>query len=159
MRTKTPAGSAETETLRKRAADLLIQRPLSSGLLEEKLTAWGGTPQQARETVNWLLDIGLLDDGEYAKAVARHYQRKGYGLYKIKDELCRRKVPREYWEDALAELDEFDEIKDRLLAARLEDPTDRKQLKKASDALARRGFSWSQISEALNRYRCDWDES
>ena len=45
------------------------------------------------------------------------------------------------------------------LAARLEDPTDRKQLKKASDALARRGFSWSQISEALNRYRCDWDES
>ena len=37
-------------------------------------------------------------------------------------------------------------------------PTDRRELKKASDALARRGYHWSDISEGLRRLGADIEE-
>ena len=36
-----------------------------------------------------------------ARMVVRHYAAKGYGPRKIRDELYRRGVPREFWEDAM----------------------------------------------------------
>ena len=107
---------------------------------------------------SWAQDIGLLNDREYAAALVRHYQDRGYGVYKIKDELYRRKVPREYWEEALEALEEPGEQISRLLAARLKDPTDPKQVKKASDALVRRGFSWSQVSQGIEGFRRTWED-
>lgn len=144
--------------LREKAVSLLTGRLMSAGQLEEKLLARGGTPQQVDEIIRWAQTIGLLNDREYAKALARHYQTRGYGLYKIKDELYRRRVPREYWEEALAELEEPDEVIDRFVAAKLKDPGDRKQVKKVSDALVRRGFSWSQVSAGIQRALREWPE-
>lgn len=144
--------------LREKAVSLLTGRLMSAGQLEEKLLARGGTPQQVEEIIRWAQTIGLLNDREYAKALARHYQTRGYGLYKIKDELYRRRVPREYWEEALAELEEPDEVIDRFVAAKLKDPGDRKQVKKVSDALVRRGFSWSQVSAGIQRALREWPE-
>lgn len=145
-------------SLRARAVSLLTGRPMSAGTLREKLLAKGGQPDQVEEIVAWAQNIGLLNDEEYAKALARHYQARGYGVYKIKDELHRRQVPREYWEEALAELEEPDERIDRFLADKLKDPEDRKQVKKAADALVRRGFSWSQVSSGIERFRRNWAE-
>lgn len=144
--------------LREKAVSLLTGRLMSAGQLEEKLLARGGTPQQVEEIIRWAQTIGLLNDREYAKALARHYQTRGYGLYKIKDELYRRRVPREYWEEALAELEEPGEVIDRFVAAKLKDPGDRKQVKKVSDALVRRGFSWSQVSAGIQRALREWPE-
>lgn len=144
--------------LREKAVSLLTGRLMSAGTLREKLLVKGGSPRQVEEIVIWAQDIGLLNDEEYAKALARHYQAKGYGMYKIKDELYRRQVPREYWEDALATLEEPDELIDRFLEGKLKDPEDRKQVKKASDALVRRGFSWSQVSSGIERFRRNWRE-
>lgn len=47
-----------------------------------------------------------------------------------------------------------DETLDRLVAARLRGipRPDRKDLKRVSDALARRGYAWDDISAALRRY-------
>lgn len=151
---KTAAASA---ALRARAVNMLSVRALSAGQLNEKLLAKGATERQAAETVAWAVDLGLVNDAEYAKALVRHYQAKGYGLYKIKDELYRRRVPKLYWEDALAEMDEADEAIDAFLAKKLRDPEDRKECKKASDALARRGFSWSQIAAGIERRKSQTD--
>ena len=145
--------------LREKAVSLLTGRLLSAGTLREKLLAKGGSEAQVEDIIRWAEDIGLLSDEEYAKALARHYQAKGYGIYKIKDELYRRQVPREYWEEALAQLEEPDEIIDRFLAKKLTDPEDRKQVKKASDALVRRGFTWSQVSSGIERFRRDFDDT
>ena len=57
----------------------------------------------------------------------------------------------------MAQLGEPDEAIDRFLSARVTDPEDRKQVKKASDALVRRGFSWSQVSEGIARLRSDYE--
>lgn len=143
--------------LRSRAVDLLSVRAMSAGQLNEKLMAKGATERQAAETVAWAVEIGLVNDAEYAKALVRHYQAKGYGLYKIKNELYRRRVPKAYWEDALAEMDDAEDTIDAFLAKKLRDPEDRKECKKASDALARRGFSWSQIAAGIERRKYQTD--
>ena len=99
---------------------------LSAGQLQEKLMAKGATDRQAAEVVAWALEIGLLNEEEYAKILARHYQARGYGIYKIKDELYRRQVPRRYWEQALAELEDPEEFIDAFLARKVQDPGDRR---------------------------------
>lgn len=149
--------AAFAAALRGKAASLLTGRMLSAAQLREKLCAKGATPAQAEEVSRWAEEIGLLNDAAYACSLVSHYQAKGYGSYKIKDELYRRRIPREYWEDALAELGEPDEAIDRFLSARVTDPEDRKQVKKAADALARRGFSWSQVSEGIERLRSNYE--
>ena len=77
--------AAFVATLRERTVALLSARMLSAGQLQEKLMAKGATDRQAAEVVAWALEIGLLNEEEYAKILARHYQARGYGIYKIKD--------------------------------------------------------------------------
>ncbi len=145
--------SAAYMTLRDRTVSILSRRMLSGGTLREKLKEKGANDAQTDEIVRWAEDIGLLNDRAYAAALVDYCQRKGWGLYKIRDELYRRRVPRELWEEALAALEDPAETIDRFLKQKLNDPTDRKQVKKASDTLARRGFSWHQVSEGIERAR------
>lgn len=142
-------------TLRENTVRQLSQRLLSTGQVRKKLQNAGATEAQAAEIVAWAVDIGLLNDEDYAKALARHYQARGYGLYKIKDELYRRQVPRACWDEALDGLEDPSEAIDAFLARRVQDPADPKQLKKASDALVRRGFSWRQVADGVDRLRRD----
>ena len=115
--------------------------------------------ERAEEVADRLTELGLLNDEEYARMVARHYAAKGYGPRKLRDELYRRGVPRELWEDALEERetdgDQVLELARRKL--REKEPT-RENLKKVSDYLARRGYGWEEISAALERIRAEWGD-
>ena len=113
---------------------------------------------QAEAVADRLTDLGLLNDTEYARTVARHYAGKGYGPRKLRDELYRRGVPREHWEDALSELEPDDSQIDKLARQKLRgaEPT-RENLKKVSDYLARRGYCWEEISSALERIREEYE--
>jgi regulatory protein len=63
-------------------------------------------------------------------------------------------VPRPLWEEAVQELPSSKKTVDRLLRARLNGrEPDRETLKKACDALARRGFSWEEIQAAAERIK------
>ena len=53
-------------------------------------------------------------------------------------------------------MDGPEEAIDAFLARKLTDPEDRKQVKKAADALMRRGFTWEQVSEGIERSRRAW---
>ena len=59
-----------------------------------------------KHEVDYIFD---LDDEEYAGQIVRHYSAKGYGERRIREELYRRGIPREYWKDALAQQPETDE--------------------------------------------------
>lgn len=152
--------AAEESRARRRAANILSARPLSRKELEKRLVEKGETPQHAQAAADYMEHLGYLDDQAYAKALVEHYAAKGYGSRRIRDELYRRGVPRDYWDEALAELEEPDGALDRLVAAKLRrvDAPDRKDLKRVSDALLRRGYAWSDISAALRRYTDDFDE-
>ncbi len=147
-------GAAQAAKYKEAALDLIAARPLSRFELIKKLTDKDCPSDQAEAIADRLEQLGYLDDGQYAKTVAKHYAAKDYGPYKIKDELYRRGVPREHWEDALAELEDSAESLDAFVARKLagvEHP-DRRELKRVSDALSRRGYSWQEISAALDRY-------
>lgn len=174
------AAAGGRSKLMERAVELLSHRPMSRRELLDKLCApprqkrekypydklddgpdpellraqAEGLREQAEGVADRLADLGLLNDGEYAHTVVRHYAAKGYGPRKIRDELYRRGVPREYWEDALEEREPDERQIDKLVRQKLRDgePT-RENLKRVSDYLACRGYGWEEISAALERYK------
>ena len=150
--------AAETHrALKDQAVALLLQRPYSKRELCTRLMRRGAEEVQAAEIAAWTEEIGLLDEGLYAARIVRHYSQKGFGPYKIRDELYRRGIPRELWEEAIAELPDPEEAIADYLHRYLRS-TDPKALKRASDALGRRGFSWSDISPVIRRFGAQWED-
>ena len=122
-------------------------------LPEDSETAWEELEARAEVVAGWLEELGLLNDEQYARDVVRWCGEKGYGERRVRDELFRRGVPRELWDEALESFSSSEEAIDRFLSQKLRRwDGDPKELKRAADALARRGFSWSEISEALERF-------
>ena len=166
--------AAALHRMKQKALNALTARPLSRKELTRKLTARprpdrngekGELPPQpdlepqAEAVADWLEGLGLLNDLEYAKNLVRHYERKGYGPRKIRDELYRRGVPREYWDEALEEREGSEEAIDAFLRARLKGALpEGKELKRVTDALARRGFSWPDIAAGLRRYGAEVED-
>lgn len=144
---------------RVKAAQLASGRMMSRKELADKLNRKGIAPDTAEEAVEWLTSLGAVDDAAYAGVIARHYAASGYGPGRVRQELQKRGVPRELWDDALAQLPDSTDAIDRFLRRKLGGRTpDRPALKKLSDALLRRGFSWSDIRPALNRLGEEIDE-
>ena len=168
--------AAGQSKLNERAADLLSARSMSRRELVDKLTAPprrrrkpGEEPEPApdpdalaaeREALRAAAEaaadrmerLGLLDDRAYAETIVRHYGGKGFGERKLRDELYRRGVPRELWDDALAGRESGGEDLFHLAERKLRgEPPTRENLKKVSDFLARRGYGWEEISAALAR--------
>lgn len=136
---------------RARAARMASSRMLSKKELTERLEKKGVAPETADETAEWLETLGAVDDVAYAGVIVRHYGGS-YGEKRVRQELQRRGIPRELWDEALEQLPDSAETIDRILQAKLRGKTlDGAALKKLSDALLRRGFSWSDIRPALNR--------
>ena len=85
--------------------------------------------------------------------MVRHYAAKGFGEGRVRQELQRRGIDRELWEEALEQMPEGTDKLDRFIAARLTDPDDQGQVRKISAALFRRGYSWEEIRSALRRFQ------
>ena len=173
--------AAEHSKLNERAVEILSARPMSRKELVDKLTApkprkkrGEGQPEPSPEALeaerealraaadgvaDRFAELGLINDEEYARTVVRYYSAKGFGVRRIRDELYRRGVPREFWDRALSELETNDSSLDELVRKKLRgaEPT-RENLKKVSDYLARRGFGWEEISSALRRYGADFED-
>ena len=152
--------SVERSDRKLRAMNLAAGKPISRRELERKLASWGAGEEEQEAVCSRLEELGFLNDALYAEQVVRHYSAKGYGLRKLRDELYRRGVPRELWDEALERAEDPAEAIDAFLAKKLGDtpPEDRRAWKRASDALARRGYAWSDISEGLRRYGAEWEE-
>lgn len=141
---------------RERALRIIGARPMSCRELYDRLLEKGETQENAEECVQWLLSLHYLDDVQYGGMVVRHYAAKGYGLQKIKNELFRRGISKSLWDDALSEMPETEDKVYELLCRRLKSSEpDREELKKATDALFRRGFSWDEIKCAVNRFKAE----
>ena len=150
----------ENEGFRSYALRVVTDAPKSRKMLLKNLEEKKCPPEKARGIADWLEDLGYLDDAAYAREVAELYTRKGYGKRKIRDEFYRRGVPRELWDEALEQIEEEDNASaiDAFLEKKLKGSHDPKDVKRASDALARRGYRWPEISDALRRYGMEvWD--
>lgn len=145
--------SAKTSEAKAQAAAIIGSRALSKRELQRRLVKKGAGEPDAQAAADWLEDIGAVDDGQYAAMVARHYAARGYGPAKIRDELYRRGVDKSLWDGALEELPPAGEALDALIRKKARgDLSDPREVKRVSDALLRRGFSWPQVRDALRRY-------
>ena len=138
---------------------LLSRKPQSRKELEHKLREWEASEQETEAICDRLEELGYLNDAAYAGQVVRHYSGKGYGERKVRDELYRRGIPREMWDEALEQSREpaqaIDDFLEKKLSGRV---PDRKELKRISDALVRRGYRWSDINEGLRRYGAELED-
>lgn len=141
-----------------RAVRIVSASSVSKRDLEQRLIHKGEDPEQAREAVRWMADLDLVDDRKTAEQIVRRCAGKGYGISRARQALYEKRIPKELWEEALADYpDQTDAIAD-FLQTRLGTDRDPKALRKAIDALMRRGHSYGQIRAALQKLSLDTDE-
>jgi len=142
---------------REKALEYISQRQMSAKELSRKLRDKGADEETADYCVRWIMERGLINEEAYAGAIVRHYAVKGYGEGRVRQELMRRGIPRELWEDALSQMPEDSSKLDRFIASRLKDPEDRDAVRKLSASLCRRGYGSEEIRAALDRFRASYD--
>ena len=138
-----------------RAVRIVSAASVSKRDLEERLVRKGEDPEQAREAVAWMEDLHLVDDRNTAEQIVHSCISKGYGLQRAKQALYEKRIPKQYWEEALEDYpDQADRI-ESFLRSRLDGDSDQKQIKKAIDALIRRGHSYGTIRRVLQSLSFD----
>lgn len=143
--------AGQNSQLRAAAAQLASGRMCSRREMCDKLTRRGADEQQAADTLDWLEGLGAIDDAAYAGVIVRHYGASLYGRRRVCQELQRRGISRELWEDALCQLPDAAQAVRAYLRARTKGAAlDEKTRKRLGDALLRRGFVWNDIRPALN---------
>ena len=126
--------------------------------LEQRLVRKGEDPQQAKEAVRWMEDLHLVDDRNTAEQIVHSCISKGYGLARAKQALYEKRIPKEFWDEALEDYPDQMEKIERFLRSRLDADSDEKQKKKAIDALLRRGHNYGAIRQALNNLSFEPEE-
>ena len=144
---------AKRSLTKAKAANMIASRPLSKRELQKRLVSKGSDETDAHDAVKWLEQLGAVDDEAYAATLVRHYCSRGYGSARVREELHRRGVPRELWDEALSQMPESSDTLDELIQKKKRgDLADPKERKRVCDALLRRGFSWSEVRAAMGRY-------
>lgn len=141
-----------------RAVRIVSASSVSRRDLEERLVRKGEDPAQAKEAVAWMEDLHLVDDRETARQVVQSCIYKGYGLARAKQALYEKRIPKVYWEEALTDYPDQTERIEGFLRSRLDADSDDKQVKRAVDALIRRGHSYSAIRQVLSTLSFDTEE-
>ena len=133
-----------------RAVRIVSASSVSKSDLQHRLIQKGEDPQQAADAVSWMEELKLVDDRQTAEQIVSRCIARGYGLARAKQALYEKRIPREYWADVLEDYpDQIEKILD-FLRSRLDDDADQRDVKRAVDALIRRGHSYGDIRRALS---------
>ena len=152
---KTAAGQMSAKM---RAVRIVSASSVSKRDLEDRLVRKGEDPDQAKEAVRWMEDLHLVNDRNTAEQVVHSCISKGYGLQRAKQALYEKRIPKEYWEAALADYPDQSEKIESFLRQRLDADSDDREVKKAIDALLRRGHSYGTIRRVLNDLSFDTED-
>ncbi len=145
--------SAQRASAKDRAVRIVSATSISEKELRRRLIQRGERPEDAGEAVEWLRELGAVDDAAMARRVVQRCAAKGYGPGRARQELYQKGIPKEYWEEALAELPEMADAIDRFLSQRFHGQApEQKELQRAIQALQRRGHGWEEIRSGLRRY-------
>ena len=154
--TKLRAAAGEMSA-KMRAVRILSASSVSKASLQQRLIQKGESKHDAQQAVQWMAEMNLLDDEKTAQQIVGHCIAKGYGLSRAKQALYEKRIPKEYWDDALADYpDQQDKIR-AFLNSRLKDDWGEKELRRAVDALLRRGHSYREIRSVLDDFAKDAD--
>jgi len=146
LRVAAGAMSAKMRAVRIVAASSVSQRDL-----EQRLVQKGEDRIDAQNAVAWMSEMQLVDDRKTAQQVVARCIAKGYGLSRAKQALFEKKIPKEYWEQVLAEYPDQSDAIAQYLQSHRDNLADPRNMKKAIDALIRRGHSYGRIRRVLEQ--------
>lgn len=138
-----------------RAVRIVSAASVSQKDLEQRLIHKGEDPAQAKEAVAWMSELSLVDDRQTARQIVQRCAAKGFGLSRAKQALYEKQIPKDYWEEVLADYPDQTEKIMEFLRARLGNTADSRQVKRVVEALMRRGHSYSQIRQCLRQLSLD----
>ena len=134
--------------------DFLSRRPYGTKELIKKLCEKGHEKEASQKACERLLELGLLNDEEYARILANDLlERKSYSIKRIKQELAFRGIDREIIENTVDTLDNDPQRSIIILVKKkyINKLNDEKGKKRTVDALLRLGYSYSDIKSALDQ--------
>lgn len=152
---------AQKASAKDRAVRIVSTASVSQRELKRRLVQRGETPEDAEEAVSWLRELGAVDDAAMARRIVERCVEKGYGEARIRQTLYEKGIPKEHWEGALEGLPDMSGAIDAFLERRFRgcEALEQKEIKRAADALLRRGHSWSDISAGLRRYQLTLEDA
>ena len=142
---------------RMRAVRIVSASNVSKKDLQSRLVRKGEGEEQAKEAVQWLSELNLVDDRQTARQIVDSCVRKGYGLSRAKQALYEKQIPKALWEEALEDYPDQTERVADFLRTKLRDPEDPKQVRRAIDAALRRGHSYGDVKRALEQIGTESD--
>ena len=158
--------AADFRRARERAQYLLDYRDHSRGEIVEKLSR-NVDRVIAEEVADKLCELGLIDDGTYAKKLARHFLlTKKYGARRAEFEMRRKGIDGRLAAEAVAEVEPDEDLLEELALKKygryLEDDPDGKGRDKAIRGLMRLGHGYYEAEAAVDaaaaRLEADTDE-
>ena len=141
-----------------RACYLLDERDYSYAMLYRKLLHTYRDKTLAKSVCDRLAEHHLIDDRRYAEKCAEYLvERKKYGIYRARQEMLHRGLAKELVEHALADLEGTAEeniaaVLEKKYGRVLTDPKDFKTRQKVIAGMARLGYNFSSIKNAIDDY-------
>ena len=142
--------SAGQTSAKMRAVRILTASDVSRDDLRVRLIQKGEDPKQAAEAVAWMEELNLVDDRRTAGQIVSRCVATGYGIARAKQALYEKRIPKQFWEEALADYPDQTEAMVDFLRSRLGADADERQRKRAVDALLRRGHSYGDVRRAMS---------
>lgn len=145
---RTAAGAMSAKM---RAVRIVATSSVSKKDLEQRLVQKGEDRADAQKAVAWMSEMQLVDDRKTAEQLVARCIAKGYGLSRAKQALFEKKIPKEYWDQVLAEYPDQTDAIAQYLQSHLMNRAEPRDVKKAIDALIRRGHSYGRIRRVLEQ--------
>ena len=149
--------AASEMSAKMRAVRIVSATNVSARDLEQRLIRKGEDPAHAREAVSWMEDLSLLDDRKTAQQIVDRCIAKGYGVSRAKQALYEKRIPKEIWDEVLEDYPDQTDAIVSFLRSKLQGQWGPKELRRAIDALMRRGHSYRQIQSGLRQLSVDDD--
>lgn len=134
-----------------RAVRIVAASSVSKADLQQRLIQKGEDPTDAKQAVSWMADMDILDDRKTAQLIVNRCADKGYGIARAKQALYEKRIPKDLWDSVLENYPDQTEKILAYLHAKLTDTHDIKAVRRVTDALLRRGHSYSQIRNAMQQ--------
>lgn len=140
-----------TSQVRNSALGSLTRREHSAYELRQKLLQKFADPQRVDETIEWVCELGYVNDERYAGMFVRSAIAKGRGPERIARELQQKGVASTLIADALADSDtDWVSLAEDVLQRKFASPPqDYKEKAKRMRFLQYRGFSMAHIGELM----------
>lgn len=146
---------------KQRALWYLDRMDYSEKGLFDKLIKAGFEKRACAKVLAYFCEVGLIDDRRFAERLAERYSQANKSKREILNKLYQKGVPLDIAREVLSETetDEVAQIKALIEKKYAYKLSDKASFEKTFAALARKGFSFSAIKEALSQYKTELEFS